>query len=299
MSDVNEKLRERALQIAQLNQKIQALEAQLGGSYGRANELKSQVETLHSEVATRDTEIQMLRGEVQKYKGALESVGREVQTMKAEQTQVISKKMPGGDEHALRQQLMESQRMIDALREDLKTLSAAASGILNDEPDALEELMRVVMEIGDPKYRILNLVLDRRSVRIDEIAALLVTDMTQAIEICESLQNDGELEIKDGTTVIPAKKYREVEAPVEEWKSAPPGQIYDSLEGIIERTEGSESVARALDQAAEILEQKLTRGGALMFEMRRTASSWHKQEGDREELKYKIREWKSRTESMS
>ncbi len=295
MSDLNEKLRDKTMQIAQLNQKMQSLEAQLSGSYGRANELKTRVASLESDVVSRDSEIQMLRGEIQKYKGALDSVGREVQTMKAEQTQVLSRKQPGGDEYSLKQQLVDSERLIEALQRDLRTLSAAASAVINNEPDATEKLREIVMEIGDPKYRILSLVLQRRHVRLDEIAAILVTDMSEAITLCESLQNEGELEIREGTTVIPAKKYRVIEAPVEEWKVSQPSQIFDSLESIVERTEGGESVARALESAAEILEQKLSRGGSLMFEMRRTSSIWNKQEGDKEELKYKIREWKSRT----
>ena len=299
MSDLNEKLRDRAIQVAQLNQKIQTLEAQLSGSYGRANELKTRVTHLETDVAEKNNEIMMLQGEVRKYKDALDSVGHEIQSMKAEQSQVLSNKRPGVDEYSLKQQLVESERMIVSLREDLKRLSAAASGVINEETNALSKLKEIIMEIGDPRYRILNMVLERRKLRLDEVAAILVTDTTQALQICESLQNEGEIEIKDGSSIIPAKKYREIKAPVEEWQSATPSQIFDSLEDIIGRTEGGESVGRALESAAEILEQKMSRGGALMFEIRKTATNWTRQEGDREELKYKIREWKSRAENMA
>ncbi|MGY5881695.1 MAG: hypothetical protein RTV31_15695 [Candidatus Thorarchaeota archaeon] len=299
MSDLNERLKDKTLQIAQLNQKLEVLQAQLGGSHRRANELGGKVETLTTEITSRDQEIQMLRSEVARFKGALESVGQEMQSIKADQTQVLSRKQPGGDDYSMKQDLIEAHRTIDALREDLKKLSAAASSVLNDESDGIDILRKTVMEIGDPRYRILNLVLERRSVRLDEIAALLVTDMSEAIGIAESLQLDGEVEIKEGQTVIPAKKYREVEAPEEVWKQSTPSEIFDSLEDVVGRTEGAESVVSALEIAAEILEQKMSRGGALMFEMRRTVSSWRKQEGDKEELKYKIREWKGREESFA
>ena len=299
MSDLNEKLRDRAIQVAQLNQKVQSLEAQLSGSYGRANELKTRVTTLETEVTEKNNEINMLRGEVKKYKDALDSVGHEIQSMKAEQSQVLSTKRSGGDEYSLKQQLVESEQMLESLRRDLKKLSSAASAVINDESGAQARLKEIVMEIGDPKYRILNMVLEKRKVRLDEIAAILVTDTTHALQICESLQNEGEIEIRDGTSIIPAKKYREIEAPTGEWKTATSSQIFDSLEDIVGRTEGGESVSKALEAAAEILEQKMSRGGALMFEIRRTATDWKKQEGDKEELKYKIRDWKSRAENMA
>ena len=299
MSDLNEKLRDRAIQVAQLNQKVQALEAQLSGSYGRANELKTRVTELETETAEKNNEIMMLRGEVKKYKDALDSVGHEIQSMKAEQSQVLSTKRSGGDEYSLKQQLVESERMQESLREDLKKLSAAASAVINEENGAQTRLKEIVMEIGDPKYRILNMVLEKRKVRLDEIAAILVTNTTYALQICESLQNEGEIEIKDGTSIIPAKKYREIEAPTDEWKTAAASQIFDSLEDIVGRTEGGESVSKALEAAAEILEQKMSRGGALMFEIRRTATDWKRQEGEKEELKYKIRDWKNRAENMA
>ena len=105
MSDLNDRLRDKTLQIAQLNQKLEVLQAQLGGGHRRANELGVQVETLTSEVTARDQEIQMLRSEVTRYKGALESVGQEMQSMKADQTQILSRKQPGGDDYSMKQDL--------------------------------------------------------------------------------------------------------------------------------------------------------------------------------------------------
>ena len=133
---------------------------------------------------------------------------------------------------------------------------------------------------------------------MDEIASILVSDMTGAIQIVDYLQAAGEVEIRDGTTVIPGKKYREVEAPTKEWEQASPAEIFDSLEDIVGRTEGNESIARALESAVDILEQKISRGGALVFEMRKAVGSWKKQAGNTEELQYTIREWKSRASSL-
>ena len=150
------------------------------------------------------------------------------------------------------------------------------------------------MQVGDPKYKILNLVLQKRQVRLEEIAASLVLDMTDTLQLIESLQREGEIELRDGQTVIPGEKYRVANIPVEEWKAADPGEIFEQLGEIVGKTEGHQNTAKAIEEAVDILEQKIARGGALIFEMRRTMNAWHSSEGDIEELQYKIKEWKSR-----
>jgi hypothetical protein len=61
------------------------------------------------------------------------------------------------------------------------------------------------------------MVLDKKSVRIEEIASSLFIDVAAALQIVDSLQVNGEIEIKDGSTVIPAKKYRELQVPKNQW----------------------------------------------------------------------------------
>ena len=86
--------------------------------------------------------------------------------------------------------------------------------------------------------------------------------------------------------------------PVEEWRNLDPSAIFDSLEGIVGKTEGGEGIVTAIEAAVDILEQKISRGGTLVFEMRRTANAWKKEEGNVQELQYKIREWKARAQSL-
>ncbi|MHA3964371.1 MAG: hypothetical protein AM325_012630, partial [Candidatus Thorarchaeota archaeon SMTZ1-45] len=110
--------------------------------------------------------------------------------------------------------------------------------------------------------------------------------------------NAGEVEVKDGSIVLPAKKYREIQVPREEWFAMEPDAIFESLEEFLIKTDDQESIVNALETAVEILEQKLARGGALVFQMRRTADSWKKQIGSVEELRYMIRDWRGRANSM-
>jgi hypothetical protein len=77
-----------------------------------------------------------------------------------------------------------------------------------------------------------------------------------------------------------------------------PDAIFARLEEFIGKTDEQRSIVNALEVAVEILEQKLARGGAMIFQMRRTADSWRKQAGDREELQYTIREWRGRAQAM-
>ena len=298
MSDQTDRLKEKTMAIAALNQKISVLETQLSGVQKRNSEMKERIAELEGVISEKDTEIDRLRSALTRAEGALDRMGKDVQDMKAEQIQAMTKRKPASEEVSFQEQLVQAKRTLDALKDDLKRISEAATAVLNDEPDSKSILRETVLEVGDPKYKILNLVLRKRKMMMDEIASVLVSDMREALEIVESLQATGEVEIRDGTTVIPGKKYREIEPPKDEWEKSTPAQIFDSLEDIVGRTEGNESVAKALESAVDILEQKMSRGGALIFEMRKAVGTWKKQVGNVEELQYTIREWKSRASSL-
>ena len=296
--DINERLRDKTMQIVTLNQQLEAMQAQLGGAQKRANQLGDQVSQLEATIAQKDSEIQMLNSELSKTKGVLDIVGKEVQGMKAEQTQQLLKKAPGSDGYTMKEELAHAEQRVGRLQEDLKRFSQVAAMVLNEEEGALEKLREVLLEVGDPKYRILNMVLNRKSIRIDEIASTLIIDVSKAMEIVDTLQVAGEIEIRDGTTVIPAKKYRELSVPRESWLRMEPDAIFAGLQEFLGKTDDQESIANALETAVEILEQKLARGGALVFQMRRTADSWSKQRGNIEELRYTIKDWRGRANSL-
>lgn len=298
MSDPNERIRDQMMTIHSLNQKIDVLQAQLGGSQKRAHQLEEQLAQLEQVITQKDGEIQALGSDVQRYSGALDSMGREVQGLRAEQTHQHTMAVPVRDDQGLGEELAAAQQVIQKQKENLMALSQVATAVLNSEDNALEDLQRVLLEAGDQRFRVLNLVLTKRSVRIEEIASILVVDVAKAMEIADALQAAGEVEMKDGNTIIPAKKYREVKVPVEEWKNLDPLAIFDSLEGIIGKTEEGEGIVSAIEAAVDVLEQKMSRGGTLVFEMRRTANSWKKKEGNVQELQYKIREWKARAQSL-
>ena len=298
MSDSNERIRDQMMTIHSLNQKIDVLQAQLGGAQKRAHQLEEQIAQLEQVITQKDAEIQALNSDVQRYSGALDSMGHEIQGLRAEQTQQHAMAVPVQDDQKLGEQLAAAQQVIQKQKKNLMSFSQVATAVLNSEDNALEELQRVLLEAGDQRFRVLNLVLTKRSVRIEEIASILVVDVSKAMEIADTLQAAGEVEIRDGSTIIPSRKYREVKVSVEEWKNLDPLAIFDSLEGIIGRTEDCESIVSAIEAAVDILEQKMTRGGTLVFEMRRTANSWKKRAGDVQELQYKIREWKARAQSL-
>ena len=297
MSEPNERLRERAIQIAQLSQKIETLQAQLGGSHRRANQLGENVSSLETVIGEKDSEIQMLRSELSKTKGALDSVGKTVQTMKVEQTQLLTKKQPTIEDPTLIDEVAVLNERVVKLKEDIKLLSEAATLVLLEKEEGIKTLREAVRNVGDIQYKILNMVLNRRTIKIDEIASTFVEDTHTIMEIIEKLQAAGEVLLTDGVTVTPAQKYREVKIPVAEWKEMEPGEIFDSLVEIVGKSEGKENIVEALEKSVDILEQKMSRGGALIFQMRRMATTWSKKEGNVEELQYTIREWKGRAGS--
>jgi chromosome segregation ATPase len=294
MSDSNDRLREKTLQIASLNQKMEVMQAQLSGSQKRAYQLGQQVEELEGVIARKDDEIRILQSELNRTKDALESVGQQMRNIRSEETESLAKRKPAGRDYTLDETLEATKRKVTMLREDLRKLSSAAMALLNDEDGARDLLREMVMQVGDPKYKVLSLVLEKKKLSIEEIAAVIVADMSETLEIIDELQNADEIEVQDGQMVVPSKKYRVAKIPLEEWKISDPVQIFDDLEEIIGKTEGHENIAEAVEKAVDFLEQKLARGGALIFEMRRTANKWKAGPADSEGLKYKIKEWKSR-----
>jgi len=296
--DVNERLREKTMLIASLNQKMEALQAQLSGSQRRANELGTKLVELEGSLTQKDSEIQMLKTQLSNTKGALDTVGKEIQGIKAEQTQLLAKKRPEAVGASVKDELTLAEMTIGRLREDLKQFSHAATAVLNQEEDALDCLKKVLLEVGDPKYRILNMVLATKSIRVEEIASSLVIDMSEALKHIDALQVAGEIQIRDGNTVLPAQKYLELKVPKDVWLSMEPDDVFQELEEFVGKTDDTASIVEAMETAVEIIEQKLARSGALIFQMRRTADAWNKKPGNVEELQYTIKDWKGRAQAL-
>jgi chromosome segregation ATPase len=297
MEDPSAKLREKTMQIAQLNQRLEAMQAQLGGAQRRASQLTEQVQTLEAEITRKDSDIQALQADLSKAKGALDALGREVQGIKSKKTEDFSKKI-ASDDNPLKEELKKADLKVLRLKEDIKKLSEAATAVLMEQDGALEKLGDVIKDVGDIQHRIFNLVLERRNLKVDEIASILLVDTAEVRDVVDTLQTVGELEMKDSNTVIPAKKYREVAVPADSWKTMRPAEIFDSLEEIVDKAEGKDTIVEALEKAVDILEQKMTSGGTLIFQMRRAAGDWRRKEGSVDELKYQIRDWRTRAVSM-
>jgi chromosome segregation ATPase len=186
MSDeVHERLKEKTLQIAQLQHQLGVLQAQLEGTQRRAGETSTKIVALESLMAEKDSENHMLRTELGRTKGALDTMGKEIQGIRAEQTQQMARAKPTGDDYSLKEQLSGALRQIELLKEDIKSLSEAASALLKDEPGARDHLRDAVMLVGDPRFKILNTVLEKRTVRIEELASSLLIDVTQALAIVD------------------------------------------------------------------------------------------------------------------
>ncbi len=297
--DVQERIREKTIQIVSLNQKIEALQAQIEGAQRRAAQFNERIASLDAEVREKQAENELLRGELARAKAALESVGREMQGIRAEQTQEMNKKKPATEDTTMREDLSTARLTIESLRKDLERFSEAATRLINGEEGSLEALGRVLQEVGNPKYRMLSTILGRKSVRLDELATVVAMSVGEAKVLVDELEMAGEVEIRNDSTLIPGGKYRHLEVPKEKWASLEPMGVFDQLEEFVGLTDDQDTIVRALEASADILEQKLARGGALIFQMRRTADHWRKQQDNPENLRYTVREWASRARSLS
>ncbi|MCK5150391.1 MAG: hypothetical protein KAQ65_01060 [Candidatus Thorarchaeota archaeon] len=298
MSD-SDRLRDKTVQIAMLNQKLESIQAQLSGATRRNTQLSEQVKALEAQLGEKDYEIQSLQSELERTQSALETVGEKMQGIRSEQSKSMSMKKPVVTEDPSAADLQKAVVKIARLEGNIKTLSEAATRVLLEKDGGLEKLSETIKLVGDIQNRVFNAVMEQRAIKTDELAAMMLAEVSEIKEAVDSLQAIGEVVLKDGNIVIPAKKYRETKIPVEDWKNMVPSEIFESLEAVIEKAEGGETISDALENAVDILEQKLSRGGAMIFQMRRTASDWKKQEGNVEELRYTIREWKSRAESLA
>jgi chromosome segregation ATPase len=298
MSDAD-RLREKTVQITMLNQRLESVQAQLSGATRRNTQLTEKIKELEAQLQEKDYEIQSIRSDLERLQSALDSLGQEMQGVRTAQKETMVMKKPVQPENPLATALEKAEVKIARLQGDIKTLSEVATSVVLQKEGSVEKLSETVKMVGDIQHRIFNMVMEQRAVKADELASMMLTELSEVREAVDSLQAMGELEFKDGMTIIPAKKYREIKIPVEVWKNMSPGEIFDSLEQVVEKAEGKDSIVEALESAVDILEQKLSRGGAMIFQMRRTASDWKRQEGNVEELRYTIKDWKSRAEALS
>jgi DNA repair exonuclease SbcCD ATPase subunit len=298
MSD-SDRLREKSVQIAMLNQKLESVQAQLSGATRRNTQLSEKVKELEAQLQEKDYEIQSIRSELERSQSALDSLGQEMQGVRSAQKETMAMKKPVRTEDPSAAALEKAVIKIARLQSDIKTLSEVGTSVILKQEGSLDKLSETIKTVGDIQHRIFNMVMEQRAVKTDELASMMLTEVSEIREAVDSLQAMGEVELKDGATIIPAKKYREIKIPVEEWKNMSPSEIFDSLESVVEKAEGKDPIVEALESAVDIIEQKLSRGGAMIFQMRRTASDWKKQEGNVEELRYTIKDWKSRAEALS
>ncbi len=296
--DVSTRLREKTMQIAALNQRLEVLQTQLSGSVRRATQLAHQVEQLEAQLKEREEEIARLKDELKRSQAAMKAMGAAMK--ESQQGGPVAGAAPRAreDPAQLRSQLDKTAARMRLVEGNLSRLSAAALNVVMGVEGAVEGLRKTLAEAGDTKSRVLVLVLRHGKIRLDDLAASLLIDRSVVKETVERLVAEGELEVGPGDVVMPAKKHREAQVPVERWMRASPAEIFDELEKIVSRTDDAESIARALETAVDLLEQKIARGGVLIFQMRRTASSWKSSPGSTEDLRYKIKEWKSKAAAL-
>jgi len=299
MSDNSDANRNRAMQVAALNQKIESLQAQLGGAQRRANAASNRATELEQLIGEKESEIQMLKNELSRTKDALDSIGKEMRAMKVEKSQTLPKRESISTSHVSQEEYDFYKAKTSALKKDLKKLSQAATRVIQNQEEAIKHLEEILEEVGDPKYRVLNYVLNTRSAKVNDLASMFLLESAEVTEILDELEAEGEIEMEGSNTVIPGEKYRKANIPLEEWRASQPEDIFNSLEEVITRLHGPEAISDALSKAVDILEQKLARGGAIIFQMRRAANDWEKGGEDAEDLQYKIREWKTRALNLS
>lgn len=291
MSDMDKHLKSQRMASLANDQRVDSLQAQLEGAQKRARELKERVIELEGIIKSKDDEIQIFRSEINKQRCALEQASKELKEIKGEKmpSYIIEKRNePDIYKHEKTEQLLHDTR------EKLKRLSKVVTESINSDTVSVNMIRDAVIEHGDLQYRVLNIIIEKKSVKLDEIASITTTDNREIYEIIDNLSNLGEVEIRDSNTVVIAEKYHKSVINTDNWKDMKISDIFDSLQELIRMSESNKEIANAIEKVVDIVEQTASGAGALVFEMRKTSGIWKNKFGDVEDLIYKIKEWKSR-----
>ncbi|MDF1537506.1 MAG: hypothetical protein P1Q69_01205, partial [Candidatus Thorarchaeota archaeon] len=169
MSDDSARLKEKTVQVTMLNQKMEALQAQLSGATRRNTQLAEQIKELQEQLSQKDYDIQSIQMELDRTKTALESVGQQMQGIKAKETLEMGRKKPVTGDSVAKEELQQAEVKIARLQGDIKKLSEAATSVILKREDGLEKLSETIKLVGDMQHRIFTFVMEQRAVKKDEL----------------------------------------------------------------------------------------------------------------------------------
>jgi DNA-binding Lrp family transcriptional regulator len=186
------------------------------------------------------------------------------------------------------------------LEEEVDSLSKANTRIesllfksMMLDPQATEKAREYFLSEGSLTYRVLLLVTDRGSTNINEIARATGLNQSTLNQVIEALAREHAIEIRGAVLSVPgALRLPDTEM----WRRLPIDKVFDEVEKYITAIRSPELVIQALQGLKDEVESKVRTRGTVSFELGKEIQAWKRGTGNQQDLQFKIRDWRTRTQ---
>lgn len=184
--------------------------------------------------------------------------------------------------------------------ESLSKISTRVESLLfksmMQEPQATEEARAFFLNEGSLGYRVLLLVIDKGNADINEIARASGLNQPTLNQVIEVLVKEHKIEIHGTILSVPgALKLPDTVM----WRRMPIDKVFDEVEKYCMAIRNPELVIQALQGLKDEIESKVRTRGTVIFEIGKEIQVWKKGTGNQQELGFKLRDWKPRTQSQT
>ena len=185
-------------------------------------------------------------------------------------------------------------KFLEGETESLSTMCDQLEGLLfrflAAEPGIKEKAREFIMARGSMTHRVLLLVTERGSMDMNEIAKLTGLDQITIKRAVEILLREHSIEIRGSLlTVAGGIKLPDFEA----WRKIPLEKLFDEIGEYCAVAKAPELVSQALQALKDGVEQRV-RSRTLVFEIGKEIQQWRRGNGNLQDLRFRINEWKQR-----
>jgi hypothetical protein len=196
-----------------------------------------------------------------------------------------------GDATATRLKFLEQE--VQSLSKMNDTLESLLFRSVTQEPGIKEKAREFFLKEGSLTYRVMLLITEKGSISFSEIARVTGLDQSTLNQVIEILANQRSIEVHGSSLTVPgALRLPDVET----WRRIPIERVFDEVEKYCEPGRNPELVAQALQELKDEIEVKVKIRGTIIFEISKEIQMWKRGIGNQQELRFKLRDWKLRTQ---
>ncbi len=255
--------------------------------------LKSELEKLKYDYSLLQQERNRIMGEFSSLGEALaECQRRRVELESAlKRIKESESSLEQGDATSARLSFLEQE--VQSLSKMNDALESLLFKSLTQEPGIKEKARAFFLKEGSLTYRVMLLVSERGSMSINEIVRVAGLDQSTLNQVIEVLVNQRAIEVHGSSLTVPGT----LRLPdVEMWRRMPIEKVFDEVEKYCDPSRNPELVAQALQELKDEIEAKVKIRGTIIFEISKEIQMWNKSIGNQQELRFKLRDWKLRTQ---